>query len=633
MNIISSRRDAAVLTGFVLIFSLAVVSRLFDLGSRAMHHDESLHAEFAWRYFIGLGYEHDPMMHGPLLFHLICGSFLIFGDSEFTARLPSVIAGVVLVFSPILLKDQLGKVGVLAASLFLTISPSLLYYSRFARNDLLVCLATVLVFVSAWKIIQKGNSSSKISEGNDFSMWYVVLSLSLSSLFLLKELSYIVAALLLLYLNFALAHEWSVQRRGREPELRSRIWDAFLLIPSSWVIASLWPFARRLRNALRLGWRPEANLVVLVGTLVLPLLGASVRLIFPNVPDVAILVIIGGLTIAAIVVGLCWNPKIWLITAAAFYVPLILFYSTFFTNELGYKSLFWDSLSYWIDQQEVRRGTQPWYYYLLLVPLYEILPLILTTIGAGYLALTRQLSRFTVLLLVWAFGCLTALTFAGEKMPWLLTHIATPVCFLAGFTANRIFRYGVKNNRLAITGVLLASLLSLPLAFTMWTNYGLNIKHSDTSLEPLIYTQSSPDIPKLASEIERGLVAGTISGITVDTDEALSWPWAWYLRGKSVSYRAGDDIRSRSYIIPPDHVAILSAESNVLQRSILGNHGASDAYMHRWWFDEQTYRNLQWVDLIRIADWPRHLKRLTSFAYSRGDTPHGVTAYIAFPKK
>ena len=71
----------------------------------------------------------------------------------------------------------------------------------------------------------------------------------------------------------------------------------------------------------------------------------------------------------------------------------------------------------------------------------------------------------------------------------------------------------------------------------------------------------------------------------------------------------------------------------MLQRSILGNHGASDAYMHRWWFDEQTYRNLQWVDLIRIADWPRHLKRLTSFAYSLGDTPHGVTAYIAFPKK
>ena len=206
MNIISSRRDAAVLTGFVLIFSSAVIFRLFDLGSRAMHHDESLHAEFAWRYFIGLGYEHDPMMHGPLLFHLICGSFLIFGDSEFTARLPAVIAGVALVLSPILLKDQLGKVGVLAASLLLSISPSLLYYSRFARNDLLVCLATVLVFVSAWKIIQKGNSSSKISKGNDFSMWYVVLSLSLSSLFLLKELSYIVAALLLLYLNFALAH-------------------------------------------------------------------------------------------------------------------------------------------------------------------------------------------------------------------------------------------------------------------------------------------------------------------------------------------------------------------------------------------------------------------------------------------
>src|SRR5262245_10596435 len=49
---------------------LAFALRMVDLGSRAMHHDESLHALYSWYLYVGRGYTHDPMMHGPFLFHL-----------------------------------------------------------------------------------------------------------------------------------------------------------------------------------------------------------------------------------------------------------------------------------------------------------------------------------------------------------------------------------------------------------------------------------------------------------------------------------------------------------------------------------------------------------------------------------
>ena len=31
-----------------------------------MSHDESLHTVYSWQLFDGRGYQHQPMMHGPL---------------------------------------------------------------------------------------------------------------------------------------------------------------------------------------------------------------------------------------------------------------------------------------------------------------------------------------------------------------------------------------------------------------------------------------------------------------------------------------------------------------------------------------------------------------------------------------
>src|ERR1051325_3406205 len=62
------------------ITAIAFALRLWDLGSRAMHHDESLHAVYSWYLYVGREYKHDPMMHGPFLFHLTALMFLLFGD-------------------------------------------------------------------------------------------------------------------------------------------------------------------------------------------------------------------------------------------------------------------------------------------------------------------------------------------------------------------------------------------------------------------------------------------------------------------------------------------------------------------------------------------------------------------------
>src|SRR3972149_9677475 len=70
--------------------SLAVIGagiRFWDLGSRALHHDESLHGFYAYDLFRGNGYEHDPLLHGPFQFFGTALTFsLSAGDSDYTVR-------------------------------------------------------------------------------------------------------------------------------------------------------------------------------------------------------------------------------------------------------------------------------------------------------------------------------------------------------------------------------------------------------------------------------------------------------------------------------------------------------------------------------------------------------------------
>ena len=131
--------------GFAAVLFLATVLRFWDLGSRALHHDESLHTTYAWYILGGRGYQHDPMMHGPFQYFLRALIYFFLGASDYTSRLPDALCGVLLVASPWLLRRWLGTGGSLAAAALLAISPVFLYFSRFARNDVYIALFTVLI--------------------------------------------------------------------------------------------------------------------------------------------------------------------------------------------------------------------------------------------------------------------------------------------------------------------------------------------------------------------------------------------------------------------------------------------------------------------------------------------------------
>ena len=134
---------------YVGVVALAVLTRFWDLGTRAIHHDESIHAFFALEFLNA--YQHNPLTHGPFQFFGLNLFFNLFGESEVTARGLAAVFGVVLVGLPFFLRSFLGRWSCMIASLMLLLSPTILYFTRFARNDAYMAVWTLGLAICLWK--------------------------------------------------------------------------------------------------------------------------------------------------------------------------------------------------------------------------------------------------------------------------------------------------------------------------------------------------------------------------------------------------------------------------------------------------------------------------------------------------
>jgi len=509
---------------FAGIMLLAVLTRFYNLGARVMSHDESLHTYFSWLLYRGQGYQHTPMMHGPWQFHLIALSYFLFGASDFTARIPAALFSIATVWMVWYWRHYLGRVGALVAGLLMVISPFMLFYGRYVREDVYAAFSGVLLLYAVLRYFESGAPR-----------YLFLVTIALVIHFLDKETSFIYAAQLLLFLAV-----YFIARVTRKPwEGKSSFYRGFIILfVIGIVLAALGAglaFANRhaetltgtetaapanptdvptpaglpsegmspstvliglavlaLAAALVLlfqgyGWtnllkERSFDLLILTGTFVLPMLipfpikwsESRLHVAIPtdaasvNALDARGITIIAAFVaiffLISIVIGMLWNRNWWKY-GAVFWGAFTILYTTVFTNAPGFFTGLIGSLGYWLVQQGVERGSQPEYYYVLVqIPIYEFLPaigaIVAVVLGLKKLFVREQTepvseasevevtqesesneSTFGVffgLLLWWAVASITALTVAGERMPWLTYHMAWPMILLAGWGIGNI---------------------------------------------------------------------------------------------------------------------------------------------------------------------------------------------------
>lgn len=144
-------QDKRELGVWALILVVGLIVRFIALGERAFHHDESQDAYFSFLFRQTGDYEYNPLLHGPFRFYLTALMYVLFGDSDFTARLAPALMGAAMIPMCWGLRRQLGRLAALVAAIFLAFGPSFLYFSRFAREDIYFASLTLALIVVIWR--------------------------------------------------------------------------------------------------------------------------------------------------------------------------------------------------------------------------------------------------------------------------------------------------------------------------------------------------------------------------------------------------------------------------------------------------------------------------------------------------
>jgi predicted membrane-bound mannosyltransferase len=445
---------------YFAIIAAAIVSRFWDLGSKTLHHDESLHAYYSWQYATGGGYVHDPLMHGPFLFHANALVYLLLGDTDATSRYMPALFGVMLVALPYFLRGarHLGRWGALSASFFLLISPTILYQSRYIRHDIYTIAGTLLLFICIVRYVELPQRR-----------WLVTGGATIAFLLTNHEIVFAILAIFGGYLYGAVFVEYFRTWRRPAPRLAFALVAAHLIFAVLVLVFYLVVPDSRRSELLDIPWNNPTRQqerdyyeTVLTSPLVIAfllLLGGFLvglymlsreakrldleRSAHVDTPEG----VAGTVSFAA---RSAWRDKTGLLAAVT--AALVIFlplYTSMFQNMNGLRSstIATDgTLLYWLGQHDYQRGEQPWFYFLLLMPQYEYLAVLLggfMVAVAGVRAIGALFGRspgpnlfIRLFLAVWFVLILAGLSFAGEKMPWLVVHIALPAILLAAVFAG-----------------------------------------------------------------------------------------------------------------------------------------------------------------------------------------------------
>ena len=230
--------------------------------------------------------------------------------------------------------------------------------------------------------------------------------------------------------------------------LKAADWTLFFLAVAAAICFALWSRASLGRAALLIF--VPAGAAAIYSLLLTPVLNVQgvVDAVLPGttaidagefgVPVnyvVALLMLVGMLAVS-VALGIWWLGRAWLVCAAIFYLVWSALYTTMFTNLAGVFTGAWQGMGYWIAQQDVARGNQPWYYYFVGLTVYELLPLVFGI--AGILYFFRKRDLLGMALALWAVLSLAAFTMATEKMPWLLVNVTTPFILVSAYLLGKM---------------------------------------------------------------------------------------------------------------------------------------------------------------------------------------------------
>ncbi|HZS79606.1 MAG TPA: flippase activity-associated protein Agl23 [Ktedonobacteraceae bacterium] len=589
---------------------LGAILRFWGLGDKPLHHDESLHAYYSlqlmqniehWWWCISpppqdptyACYTYNPLLHGPFQFHAIALVYKVSqllgapdnGVNTTTVRIAAATLGTVIVGLPYFLRDYLGKWGAWLASFLLAVSPSMVYFSRFAREDIYFACFTLLWIVAAGRYMRDRKMR-----------WLVISAAGFALAYATKEAIFLEILVFGGFLGALIV--WEI---GLRLPLRARLTNASAFVPKTFapVLLLIYFVIAGISGKLLLSFISQLSRIILPDPNGQPTVQADQFVTTLKTITVEIVPWVGialGIYVLSIlyremkgnlpapgrrglakqidperqpvldaILTMPWTH--WFFALLCGWAIFLVLFTVLFTNVAnGIGDGIWQGIYYWIQQQQVARGNQPWYYYLMLIPLYEQIGIVFGIVGV-IRCLVRP-TRFRLFMAYWFVGNFFIYSWAAEKMPWLMIHITMPMMILAAIgleplvvtavnfakglfakrekveageiattdckaapvAAYKTRRVGVLSGSAAILGVLAALLLLIP---TLHNMYEVVYVHpADGPHEMMVYVQTTTDVNIVMAKVDAldQKFYGGHHQMPIALTSDATWPFAWYVR-------------------------------------------------------------------------------------------------------
>jgi predicted membrane-bound mannosyltransferase len=464
-----------------LLFAICVVTRLWDLGAKPVMHDEGLFLYYTEYHLVReFNYRYQPILHGPL--HLWWQGFLfwLLGSSDATMRLGSAILGIGAFGWIVAMRPWLGRIGTPIALAFYTLSPGLMYYGRFFRED------GVFLFVEFWIIASLAWWWRTQSKG-----WLASLVFACAVLFCNKESSLFVYFILLTFAVLALMQDLLERDSHKSPSAHSPtapipsvpLVAGFIIVGATLVQTQIVEGIRfdadvvselghdfvmkDVRSLpLALGWHSPVEGVGMAGrpwfwrVFYLLLIGGAVA--FAYGLRIAVQRRLGGQGLLSDLWSRFWTGRFAIIASLSAGIALfIILFTTFLQYPESPFSLYHRTLAYWMGQHAIHRIYGPFHQHMLNLAVYELPGLLVLVIGLILLMTRGQWNRTTAIALLLCaapFLALHVVIAHGIPSPPMWFLAMAMLTLAAGVAA---YLYPTLGGRIALALTLLMVLLAI----------------------------------------------------------------------------------------------------------------------------------------------------------------------------
>lgn len=575
-----------IFVAFVII--AGVLLRWINLDIRPFHHDEALYAVYGKYYYLNPAkdyYKYNPLLHGPLLYHLLPYVYQLIGMSKFAARSLITLLGTFFIFAPFIFKKYLSPKSFLISLVMISLSPSLIYWSRFLRHDYLVLFSLALMF---W-----GYCFAK----NGYKILLIIIGITLQ--FCIKENAYLTTFLLLFYifiehlLSFITKDRESLLKRGFN-YLKKHPWTLVISIILSAIIYS-YLFSAEFRYSAGiidglyrksiLYWFNQHSIERITGPFVYQFLNLSWYEF--------VLILFLFIHVIHFLIKLTWKFRLPYIVTI---LLAIICYFIFSRSDLN---------SYFL-----------WSFFKLKIPI-DIFLLFFLLIH-GLMVTLHHLFNQEKQLSFWGYLFLSNFflySYVGEKVPWLSSYIFFfgLIYLVLYFQKNNLFKFCEQLNLKSVSlfHISLALIFLFNFRISLITNYGQAGSSSEFIGQVHTTQVYEKIILKIRDEINQP-VNGRKPKIL-----ALSpnlWPTTWFLSGL---HQYHHQIRSSS---PSNYDYILADIHNPeLEAKLLKTHHKMSIPLRAWWLPD--YKRMTLMGYFKYAffhyPWNKPGKQNISFFTKR----------------